>query len=833
MKEHVSPAARLAANARVVVGLGCLLTAFAAGPAAAARASSAAAGGSVSGYAVRHSCPARPHGARCLATRLVPVSGATARSASTVGGPAGGPAAETRAECESTHKKPVVEGCDGLTPQDLWSAYGLTTTTAGTAQTIAIVAAFDDPNLEKDLKKYSKTFELTPCTKHQSCLTKVNQNGAAEPLPPANPGWAEEISIDVEMAHAVCQNCHIVVVEASSEGSSDLEAAEEAAAKLKPEEISNSWVEPEPATEARAFHQPGIVITAGSGDEGLLNWVPGSPEAGQIDYPASSPDVVSVGGTRLEDVAGTWTSSVWNGEGVGGERGATGGGCSEHFEAPYWQLELPDWSQAGCSGKRAVADISAVADPYTGVAIYDTTPDEGGQPPYWERLGGTSVSAPIIAAMFALAGGAGPGVEYPARTLYENAALKPGAVTDVVGGSNGACKKGGLEPGGLPRCSAAELGESCEGEAICVAGPGYDGPSGLGTPDGLGLFEPTGAPPKRSQEIELLSQAPSPAHLSGPGYEVAVRSTSGLGVTLVSATTPVCQVEGSTVTFSAVGTCTIEALQAGDHEFGPAASVRQSFAVEPGLQTITFLTTPPASPVAGGPAYDVNATASSGLPVTLTSSTPAVCTLGGSAVSFIAPGTCTVEARQEGNDDWEPAAAVRQSMTVGSPLQPGSSLQATGGASLGALSFSSGTAGPNSSFSVAAVKVDHRSGAITFTLTLSEPGSVAWRLTFGPRASASARALRGGCRKGAIRLAGSCHATPAVFASGHLQATRAGKVTFTVNPGRLAGLALAATAGSGRGILVRAELTVQSAKGGRPASLTHPVPDYRTAAGRR
>ncbi len=834
MTEHVSPAARLATHARVVFGLGCLMAAFSTAPAGAAsrqpvRASARAAGGSE--WAVKRSCPATPHGARCLAARLVPVSGREGLSAGTVGGSAQAALAESRAECESTHKKPVVEGCDGLTPQELWSAYGLTTAASETTQTIAIVAAFDDPNLEKDLQKYSKTFELAACTKHKSCLTKVNQKGEAEPLPPSNPGWAEEISIDVEMAHAICQHCHIVVVEAASEESADLEAAEETAVKLKADEISNSWVEPEPVTETRAFDQPGVVITAGSGDEGLLNWVPGSPEAGEIDYPASSPNVVSVGGTRLEDVGGNWTSSVWNGEGVGEERGATGGGCSEHFEAPYWQLELPDWSQVGCSGKRAVSDISAVGDPYTGVAIYDSTPGEGGQPPYWERLGGTSVSAPIVAAMFALAGGAGPNVEYPARTLYENAALHPASVTDVVSGSNGACTKGGLEPGGLPRCSLAELGQSCEGEAICVAGPGYDGPSGLGTPDGLEVFEPTGSPGKKSQKIELLSQPPSPARLSESGYEVTAQSTSGLPVTLASSTTSVCRAEGSTVTFSALGTCTIEALQGGDADYGPAAGVQQSFEVGPGVQTITFATTPPVSAVAGGPAYSVTATASSGLPVTLTSATPAVCTIGGSTVSFIAHGTCTVEARQEGNDDWEPAAAVQQSITVGSPLEPGSTL--TGNASLGALSFSSGSSGPNSSFTVTAVKVDHKSGAITFTLSLSDPGSVAWRLTFGPRATASTRALRGGCRKGAIRLGGSCHAIPAVFASGHLQSAKSGSVTFTVRPGRLAGLALAAATGSGRGILVGAQLTVQSAKGGRPVSLTHPVSDYVTAARRR
>lgn len=834
MTEHASPAARLASHARAAIGLGLLLGALTGGTTATAMGSPATASTpphGVSEYVVKRSCPATPRGARCLAARLVPASGRSARSADAADAAAGSadvPAAESRSECEKSHKKPVVEGCDGLTPQDLWSAYGLTTTTAATPQTIAIVAAFDDPNLEKDLQKYSKTFELTPCTKRKSCLTKVNQNGEAEPLPAVNPGWAEEISIDVDMAHAICQNCHIVVVEANSAESADLEAAEETAAKLKPQEISNSWVEPEPATESHAFDHPGVVITAGSGDEGFLNWIPGSPDAGEIGYPASSPDVVSVGGTRLEDVAGTWTSSVWNGEGIGQERGATGGGCSEHYEAPYWQLELPDWSLVGCSAKRAVADVSAVADPYTGVAVYDSVPDEEGQPSYWEPLGGTSVSAPIVAAMFALAGGSHE-VAYPARTLYENAALNPASVTDVVEGSNGACGKGGLLPGGLPRCSVAELGQSCGGEAICVAGQGYDGPSGLGTPDGLGLFESTGAPAKKSQKIGFGSEPPSPARLDGPGYQVTAQSTSGLPVTLLSETPSACRVEGSTVSFVGLGTCTIEAVQRGGGEYGPAASVQQSFAVEPGLQTIAFASTAPASPLVGGPAYAVSATASSGLPVALASITPSVCTLGGSTVSFIAAGTCTVEATQQGDGEWEPAVGVQQSMTVAAP-QPASTLQPvlTGTASKGELSFTSGPLA-----TMTGVRVDHASGALTFTLSLTAPGSVTWRFTFGPHTPASARALRGGCHRGAVRLGGSCHATPALFASGHLQSARAGKVTLTVRPGRLAGLALAATTGSGRGILVSGELTVQSTDVRDHVSLARRLSDYLTAAHRR
>ena len=255
---------------------------------------------------------------------------------------------------------------------------------------------------------------------------RSTRTASANPFPKPNGKAAFEISIDIEVAHAVCQNCHILLVEAESLKDSNLETAENRAVTLGATEISNSWYTNEPVTDSPAFDHPGIVITAAAGDYGYLNWdFSGEPEPeeiehGSVNYPASSPHVVAVGGTRLE-LSGPLDAlqrnreneTVWNGY------GAAGSGCSA-FPAPQWQLETSDWASVGCGDKRAVADVAADADFYTGVAVYDSTP-EGKAPPGWATANGTSLASPLIAAVFALAGGSG-GVEYPAKTLYENEA---------------------------------------------------------------------------------------------------------------------------------------------------------------------------------------------------------------------------------------------------------------------------------------------------------------------------------------------------------------------------------------------------------------------------
>jgi hypothetical protein len=303
-------------------------------------------------------------------------------------------------------------------------------------------------------------------------------------------GWAVEISTDVQMARAICHaNCRIVLVEANSPSYANLEAAEEAAVKLGATEISNSWGGGKPESDAAAFDHPGVVVTASSGDEGYRNWTEAA-EAGEgnyyagAGYPASSPHVVAVGGTKLTLAGGARESeTVWNEDpdGSGENHGAGGGGCSAVFAAPSWQSEVPDWSAVGCGTSRAVADIAADADPYTGVAVYDSTPDETGAVLHWVPIGGTSVASPIVATTFALGRGA-HGIAYPAKTLYSH--LGASSLYDVTAGGNGQCRN---EYASCAASSNPLL--DCDGTLICNAFTGYDGPTGVGAPTGIAAFE--------------------------------------------------------------------------------------------------------------------------------------------------------------------------------------------------------------------------------------------------------------------------------------------------------------------------------------------------------
>jgi subtilase family serine protease len=266
----------------------------------------------------------------------------------------------------------------------------------------------------------------------------VNQSGAQGPYPRRDAGWALEISLDVEVAHAICPNCQILLVEASSNQFSDLGAAVDTAARLGANVISNSYGGSEFSSETSAaydghFNRPGIAITVSSGDSGY-----------GVQYPAASRYVTAVGGTtlRLTSSNTRLSETTWSG---------AGSGCSAYEPKQSWQ------SDPGCS-RRTVADVSADADPSTGASVYDTTRYQGQTG--WYKVGGTSLSAPIVAGVYALAGNAGSTTygSYP----YSHAS----SLFDVVSGSNG----------------------SCGGSYLCTAVAGYDGPTGLGTPNGLGGF---------------------------------------------------------------------------------------------------------------------------------------------------------------------------------------------------------------------------------------------------------------------------------------------------------------------------------------------------------
>ncbi|HTU77850.1 MAG TPA: S8 family serine peptidase [Solirubrobacteraceae bacterium] len=712
-----------------------------------------------SDYSVRPVCPLAPPGhARCLALALVPQTPAARAHTHPLGITR---TARGTGQGEGVCEPPLAaEGCYGLRPEDLHSAYALPTTSKA-PQTIALVDAYNDPTVEKDLKIYDKVFGLPPCTAANGCFTEINQQGeTGRPPFPASArelraarsgstaereraeeasGWAGEISLDVQVAHAICQNCRILLVEADSSEIGDLEAADERAVAEGATEISNSWwTQAEPGSDSPAFDHPGVVITAAAGDGGYLNWdAPEEAEVGHVDYPASSPRVVAVGGTRLQlsGPSSTWESeSIWNGVG-----GASGGGCSERFTAPYWQRELADWPAVGCGSSRAVADVSADADPYTGVAIYDSTPDAGGQVLLWETIGGTSLASPLVAAVFALAGGAGD-VEYPARTLYENKLRIPGALHEVETGSNGACYEP-LTAEGLSGCTVLQEAESCAGRAICTVATGYDGPSGVGTPDGIEAFEPTGAPAKKPQQVEISSSAPTSASVGGLAYTVVASASSGLAVSVSSGTPSVCSVTGATVSFTAVGTCTVDADQAGDAEYQSAPQVQQSFPVGP---EVTLVSPPPS------------------------------------------PGT---------------------------------------EASSSSLSFTASKA-PSSSFSISGnPRINPRTGAFTFTVSLGQPGALSWRLTFANRRFGVFSARTARCGPGRIELAGRCRPAKVVFGAGHLAASAAGSVSFTVKPSAAAARALRSALAERHGLPIAAALTFQSSLGASPVTHTRSLTD--------
>ncbi|MFJ9929803.1 S8 family serine peptidase [Streptomyces misionensis] len=327
----------------------------------------------------------------------------------------------------------------GFGPTDLQAAYNLPKD-AGSGATVAIVDANDDPNAEQDLAAYRSQYGLPECGTGNGCFKKIDQDGGTD-YPAADAGWAGEISLDVDMVSAACPQCHILLVEAKSASMDDLGTAVNQAVAQGAKYVSNSYGGSEQSDDATAdeqyFKHPGVAITVSSGDSGY-----------GVEYPAASPYVTAVGGTSLtkDGSARGYSETVW-GTSAGGE--GAGSGCSQYSAKPSWQQDTD------CA-ERSVADVAADADPATGLAVYDTYQASG-----WNVYGGTSASAPFVAGVYALAGTPGSG-DTPASYPYAH----PDQLNDVTSGSNG----------------------SCDGSYLCQAGQGYDGPTGLGTPNGTGAF---------------------------------------------------------------------------------------------------------------------------------------------------------------------------------------------------------------------------------------------------------------------------------------------------------------------------------------------------------
>jgi len=329
------------------------------------------------------------------------------------------------------------------TPAYLQQAYDLAylSQAAGTGATVAIVVAFDAPNAEADLATYRAEFSLSPCTTANGCFRKVDHNGGTNYPSTTDPGWESEASLDVDAVSALCPRCHIVLVEANTNSVSDLAAAQAQAAQQGASVISDSWAVQRTGQVAQfSFTASGpwtfsqITTVAATGDAGYLG-----SNKGTDYFPAALAEVAAAGGTSLVPASTSGISSprnfdeyAWSG---------AGSGCALSVSKPAWQTD------AGCS-QRAYADLSADADPDTGMQVYDS--DAGG----WVVLGGTSEASALIAAYYVLVGSAAGGPSW----AYSHSSL----LNDPTIGSNGTC-------------SIAY---------ICNAEPGYDGPTGLGSISG-------------------------------------------------------------------------------------------------------------------------------------------------------------------------------------------------------------------------------------------------------------------------------------------------------------------------------------------------------------
>ncbi|MFE0460345.1 putative Ig domain-containing protein [Kitasatospora sp. NPDC058965] len=399
----------------------------------------------------------------------------------------------------------------GFGPSDLQSAYKLPSN-GGAGQTVAIVDAQDDPNAESDLATYRSQYGLPACTTANGCFKKIDQNGGTS-YPTADTGWAGEISLDLDMVSAVAPNAHILLVEATSANMGDLGASVNQAVAQGAKYVSNSYGGSEDSTDTSSdsqyFNHPGVAITVSAGDS-----------AYGAEYPAASKYVTSVGGTALkrDSSARGWSESVWSTSSTEG----TGSGCSAYDAKPTWQTDT------GCSN-RTISDVSAVADPATGVAVYQTYGGSG-----WAVYGGTSASSPIIASVYADAGTPGSS-DYPAKYPYAHTT----ALNDVTSGNNG----------------------SCSPSYLCTAGTGYDGPTGLGTPNGLAAFT-------------AGTSTGNTVTVTNPGNQsTSTGATAGLQISASDSAS------GQTLTYSATGLPTGLSINAASGLISGTASTAGSYTV--------------------------------------------------------------------------------------------------------------------------------------------------------------------------------------------------------------------------------------------------------------
>jgi PKD domain/PASTA domain/Divergent InlB B-repeat domain len=464
---------------------------------------------------------ALPGESSCLAIRLVKrrVSSATATQLRKAG-------LARPAAVSSVASGPA----GGYSPGQLAAAYGVNPATA-TSQTVAIVDAYQDPSVTADLDAFDAQYGLPAET--STSFKVVSQTGGSVSGITTDVGWAGEITLDVEAVRGLCHACKILLVEANSSNDDDLGAAVDEAVSLGATIVSNSYggTEFAPDPQASDYDHPGVAILASTGDDGWYDWDGfnlGFASSNAPQVPASYSTVVGVGGTTLDlNPDGTRASeTVWNDNGpidaegyafantYGITGGAAGSGCSSIYTAQTWQQNVSGYSTLGCGATlRNGVDVAADADYFTGFDTYETTgwcsgTDGNGNPcpsnPGWETIGGTSLASPLVAAMWGLAGGPA-GVNYPAMTLYGHFNTAPSQLYDVTVGGTGACDNAGpkscasffgvpnpnTQGAGLIDCQWGASGIAVLANKYqCNAEPGYDGVSGVGTPEGVTPFQP-------------------------------------------------------------------------------------------------------------------------------------------------------------------------------------------------------------------------------------------------------------------------------------------------------------------------------------------------------
>jgi subtilase family serine protease len=425
-------AATLLVAAAVGVGLALPATpALAAGPAAAAPSTATPSAVTPSTIApLAQACPEPATGhVGCLSKFR------TAGSAARAGVPA-----NTDATAVQVGGKTVAPPTAGYGPADIKKIYGLNTS-QGSGRTVAIVDAYDNPNAESDLAAFRAAYKLPPCTTKNGCFTKVNQRGGSTP-PAPDAGWGVEIALDVQAVSAACPKCRILLVEADSSSLDDIGAAVNRAVAMGAKIVSNSYGGSEfngvVDLGTQYYTHKGVAMVVSSGDSGF----------GPAEFPASWNKSIAVGGTTVTKTATGYTHSAWWG---------AGSGCSAWVPKPKWQKD------PNCL-MRTVSDLSALADPDTGFAVYDTYGlEQFGATPGWIVVGGTSLAAPLVSGMIGLAGNASALSD--ASHIYSHRS----DLRDVIGGSNAGFM-------------------DCGGDYLCTALKGYDGPTGLGTPKGVGAL---------------------------------------------------------------------------------------------------------------------------------------------------------------------------------------------------------------------------------------------------------------------------------------------------------------------------------------------------------